>query len=615
MPVIGIPVDMLMSRLDAPLERDALVERLQHLGCDVEGYATVQRFSCARCGNIAETTETEDPPVLCDRCGADYKAWPELRGELGASDVIRMELLAVRPDMFDPGGLARVLRSYLAERGSAAKYRLGEAKLEVKVEARLAEPTSFRPEIACAVVRGMTMDEDIIRTMMKLQENLHWALGRDRKRASIGVYDLSTLSCDKPFAYRTVGPDELSFVPLGYDPAASNSALTPARILAEHPKGVGYARLLEPFSRYPLLCDGAGKVLSMPPIINSEDTRVTHETRDVFVDVTGTERRVVERTLNILVTSLVELDRAATIERVRITREGDERAACVTPDLTPQRVTVDPYVAARTIGVELSSAEVETLLGRMGHVVERGGVGEEGMLHVDVPAYRNDVMHPVDLVEDVAIAYGYHNIRPKLLETMTVGDELGRQRTMRVGRDAMCGLGYFEVMTLILSSPEQQYEALRLPVRDDCVMIDNPISVEQTIIRTSLVPGLLDTLSANTDHELPQHVFEVGNVTHVDVESETGAREQCLLAASAIGPRVDFAHIRSTCEALLREYGYALETVPLEAGDCAFFIDGRGAGVIGVRGGEKKRLGCLGEIHPEVLERFKLVQPVSIFEL
>jgi phenylalanyl-tRNA synthetase beta chain len=625
MPVVGIPVNLLLERIATRIDREDLVEHLQHLGCDVEGYATVRRFRCLRCDNVAEITESENPPVLCDRCGADFKLEPGLLEGLGTSQVIRMELLAVRPDMFDPGGLARVFRNYLGESAEPARYELAPPSFRVIVEASpgLRGEACSRPSIACAIVRGVTLTDDLIKVVMKLQENLHWAMGRDRKHASIGVYDLATVK-GPDLVYRTVAPDELRFVPLGHDPAKPGSALTPREILEQHPKGRAYARLLASFSRYPLLADAEGRVLSMPPIINSEETRVTGKTRDFLIDVTGTEDRIVTRCLNVLTTSIAELDRDASLEQVRIVQPDRE---LVTPDLRPQLVKLEAERPGRVIGVELTREDVCRHLRQMGHGVE--GETGTGPLTVAVPAYRNDIMHPIDLCEDVAIAYGYHNITPSLVPSMTVGGEQPLEGWAEIARRALTGLGYHEVITLLLTSPEQNYDALLLPRSDDCVLIENPISVEQTIVRTTLLPGLLDTLSINVSAPMPQRIFEVGNVTFLDEAAETGARERRIVAGVAIGPRVDYSEIRSVCEALLRELGFRLEVEP-DTTPC--FIPGRGARVLAVRTGgpggftppggaavkavpegERRPVGRMGELHPQVVLNHKLAQPASAF--
>ncbi len=606
MPVIGIQTDLLTSRLGVELSRDELAERLTHLGCDVEGYATLTRLTCERCGNIVEITGTQEPPVVCDRCGVDFREHPELRRELGQVEVIRMELLAVRPDMFDPGGLARVLRAYLGHEAEPPRYELAEPRLRVEVDPAMLGPACPRPAIACAVVRGIHLDDDLIKVVMKLQESLHWALGRDRKHASIGVYDLDTLSVDGPLRYMAVEPEGVEFVPLGYDPDAAGSAMTPRRILEEHPKGVAFARLLKGWERYPLLVDAKGRVLSMPPIINSEATRVHHGTTSFFIDVTGTGERIVNKALNVLVTSLAELDPRVTIERVEVAYP--ERVA-TTPDLTPQEVPLDPEATARLIGVDLTRERVVTLLGRMGHRVQDQGAGP---LTVLVPAYRNDIMHPRDLMEDVAIAYGYHNIVPTLVPTFTVSSARPVEEGSGLAREAMTGLGYQEVMTLQLTCEEVAFDALRLERRDDYVAIENPISVEETMLRVSLIPGLLHTLQVNTHRELPQRIFETGDVTFLDPDAETGAREHRRMAAALTASTAGYEDLRPVAEALLAELGWTMATVAHES---PTYLPGRAAMVLASKDGEPREVGVIGEVHPAVLENFKLRHPTVVFEL
>jgi phenylalanyl-tRNA synthetase beta chain len=597
MPVIGIPVDLLLERVKTQPGRQELVEHLQHLGCDVEGYATMRRFACGRCSNLMEITETENPPVVCDRCGTDFKASPEALSPAGEKDVVRMELLAVRPDMFDPGGLARTLRNYFKETLETPKYPSKASDYVVTVEEGLQQ----RPYIACAVVRNLKLDDDKIRVIMKLQENLHWALGRDRKRASIGVYDLDTLQ-GKQFRYTSVSPEELEFAPLGY---AAGEKWTPARVLKEHTKGMAYARLIKDHPRYPILLDENQQVMALIPIINSESTKVSKHSTNFFIDVTGLEERIVNKTLNTIVTSMLELDPGASLETVSI---ATAQGARHTPDLTPQQAILNPKTAASRIGVPLDQAGVVECLRRMGHEVS---VRPDGNLDVKVPAYRNDILHEVDLIEDVAIAFGYHNIVPTLVPTLTVGAEQPLEIASQAARAALTGLGYLEVLTLILSNEAAQYDFLGRPREDKHVVIQLPISQDQTMVRVTLLPGLLDTLSVNTDHELPQRIFEVGNISLLD-ESETGATEHRRLAAATIGSRVDFASMRASCEALLREFGYRLET---RASKDPAFLSGRGAEVWGHKGDQATLFGLLGEIHPQWLEHYGLGHPVAAFEL
>ncbi len=608
MPVVGIQTDLLLDRLGpelaGQLDPPRLVRTLERIGCDVEGMGELRRLRCERCGNLTEHPPDHADPVACDRCGVDFRERPELLAEAGSVEVIRMELLAVRPDIFDPGGLARMLRGYLL--GEAApSYPVDPPRLRVEVDPAMGTERCPRPAIACAVVRGVRLDDDLIKVLMKLQENLHWALGRDRKHASIGVYDLDRIAADGPLRYRPVEPDGLRFVPLGHDPADPAAAITPAEVLEVHPKGRAYRRLVEGWPALPLLEDARGGVLALIPIINSEHTRVRPETTSFFIDVTGTGERIVGKALNVLVTSLVELMPGARIEGVTVARAGEER---VTPDLAPQRVRLDPGDAARRIGLDLDRAALAELLRRMGHGVRDPG---EGPFEVAVPAWRNDVLHPVDLVEDAAIAYGYHNIAPRLDPTFTVGAALPVEERSVGVREAMAGLGFQEVMTLQLTSEARTFEAMRLPVGERHVLLANPISADETMLRTDLLPGLLGTLAANTHRPLPQRIFEVGDVSFLDAEAPTGAREVRHVAGALCAATAGFADLRPAVEALFAELGWGLATEP---DDRPSHLPGRGARLVAVRGEERRAVGHMGELHPEVLEAFHLRHPVVAFE-
>jgi phenylalanyl-tRNA synthetase beta chain len=594
---------MLEGRLGFPLDRQELVDHLMHLGCEVEGFAELNRFKCRRCDQVTDVTQTQDAPVECPGCGVNYREHPDDRLEVGVSQVLRMELLAVRPDIFDPGGLARLLRAYLGKQTGLAHYPLKEPGFSCKVDASTQGPECPRPAIACAAVRGLTLDDDMIKVVMKLQENLHWALGRDRKHASIGVYDLSTVAGPE-FVYRGVEPEGIRFTPLGFDLNDPASSITPAGILKDHPKGTAFAHLLDGFKKYPLLQDAKGVVLSMPPIINSEDTRVRGSTDSFFVDVTGTTRHIANKTLSVLITSLLELQPDLEVEQIRVIYPDDE---VVTPDLSVQPMELDPAETERILGFEWGPDRVCELLERMGHKTERP---DKRRIRVSVPAYRSDIMHPYDLMEDVAIAYGYHNIEPKLVPTMTVGQPHPTEERAALVRSAMVGLGYWEVMTLVLTSPEQAYHAMRLEPDPRAVQLANPISTDQTELRVSLVSGLLETLRANTHRELPQKIFEVGAVTTLNDKAETRAIEGLMVAAAYIDAKAGAADIRAACDALAAEIGCGAD-LEVRNGLLGCYLDGR-CGEIFFKG---RKVGHLGEIHPEVLENFGLTHPVAVFEL
>lgn len=644
MPVIGIPVAELNRCARREIPRDRLLRVLGEIGCDVDGYETLGRVRCARCGSIYELVGKEEAPPRCDRCDADLREAAAL-DQLPAVEVVRMELLAVRPDLFDPGGLGRALRGILEIETGPVDYapRTLLPELVVRVDPSVRRPQSLRPYIACAAIRGVTLGEDRLKIVMKMQENLHWALGRNRKHASIGVYDLDRLGLEggagagggaRPAAgpsapeaarieYTTEDPGRCAFVPLGAAGLGPEHRRTLRRILEEHPKGAAYAHLLQGFDRYPILRTTAGVVLSMPPIINSEDTKVHPGSRNLFIDVTGSGRRIVQRTLNILATSILELDPEARLQGVRLlTPDGEE----TTPDLTPQEAWLDPAAAGRLLGWPLDAQGARTLLARMRH-----GAGREegGRLQVLVPAYRNDILHERDLVEDLAIAHGYGNVPHTLVPSQTVAREQEVERRSNRAREMLAGLGFVEIMSLVLTAPAQSDLLLGQPPHPATVLLENPISVEQTQLRTSLLPGILLAFARNRSNPLPQAVFEVGDVTFVEEEAETGARDRRQLAWGLISPKASFADARALAEAVVREFGQPLRLRPAHL---PFLLEGRGAWILfpdaasggeagagaapGDAGGPAGSIwGLVGEVHPEVLERLGLQNPAVVCEL
>jgi phenylalanyl-tRNA synthetase beta chain len=651
MPVIGIPVEELTSRLGREIERGELLRILGEIGCDVEGYETLARVRCAACGFVLELVGKEEAPPRCDRCDADLRASTGALVPMPGIEVIRMDLLAVRPDIFDPGGLARALRGIFSIETGLPQYEVGPANLRLRVDDSVRRARSSRPYIVCAVLENVTLNEDRVKILMKLQENLHWALGRDRKHASIGVYDLDSLGLSggaggsareaasdgaregadgtsAVLAYGTDDPDSCAFVPLGATGLGDEHRRTLRQILEAHPKGMAYAHLLTGFDRYPILRTAQGTVLSMPPIVNSEQTKVHLGSRRLFVDVTGTIERVVHRTLNILVTSLLEMDPKAKLRAVRI--ENATGGDIVTPDLRPQEAWCGVERTRQLLGFPLTGEDIRTLLLRMRHGVgeiedcgdptgrqQADGAARETRLRVLVPAYRNDILHERDLLEDVAIAYGYANVPRTLVPTQTVGKPDPREVRSEHARDVLIGLGLIEVLNLVLTCPEQSDGLLDRADHPATVLLDNPISQEQTQLRTSLIPGILTTFARNRHNPLPQGIFEVGDVTLLDAAAETGAREVRHLALGLISPKVGFADIRALVEAVVREFGWVLRVQPCEPG---FLLEGRGGSILGdcgagKSGGEPTVAGVFGEIHPRVLERLGLQNPTVVCEL
>jgi phenylalanyl-tRNA synthetase beta chain len=502
-------------------------------------------------------------------------------GKSNEEDYVDVEFFPDRPDLYSSEGVARALQGFLEIEVGLPEYQVHPGDVTMKVDPSI---ESVRPIIGCAVVKDLEFSDPAIESLMDLQEDLHWGLGRNRQKVAIGVHDISQVV--PPFTYFAADPS-FEFVPLDFE-----ESLSMRDILKRHPKGVSYASILEGFDRYPLITDANGDVLSFPPIINGELTRVRDDTRDLFIDVTGTDP-VVYKALNIVVTALAE--RGGRIESVQVKRpEGD----LTLPDLSPAMWKVDVEDAKGLIGFDISPEELASCLARM-----RFGTQVQGQeLEVLVPAYRADIMHPWDIFEDAAKGYGYDRLVPVLPKTVTVGEPHPLEARKSDLRDIMVGLGYLETMPFTLTSEKANFERMRRPIQDqEITRVLHPISELHTMVRTSILPSLLEIFSINQHHPLPQRIFALGDVL------VRGMTRQDLSAAS-IHSGADFAEVRSVVDALTRELSLEPEIVASEDGA---FLAGRGADLL-VSG---TKVGSFGEFHPLVLRSFGLDQPAVGLEL
>ncbi len=503
-------------------------------------------------------------------------------------DEFRLEVAHNRPDLLSVEGIARALKGFLRIRTGLPTYGLRDSNLFMEADSSTRE---VRPFVVGGIVEGVRFSDEGIAQMMQIQDNLHETLGRNRRKVAIGIHDLDRVC--PPFRYTAVVPDGIKFVPLDMD-----RELTPAQILCEHPKGIEYRHLLREFARYPLIVDSRNEVLSMPPIINGQLTQVTEETRRLFIDVTGTEELAVNQVLTILMTGFAE--RKFRLRSVEV-RYPDRRFR--TPNLSPSKHRLSVGNVNKLIGLNLKPKQVSAIARCMRYGVA-GSKG--GSLILLAPPYRVDLMHEVDLIEDISIGYGYDKLAPTLPPIVTVGEKHPLEQISDRARHVLAGLGFMEAMTFTLTSPHMNFEFMR--VKGEAATISNPVSEDYTILRTWLLPCLLDVLRENRHHELPQRVYEVGDVVLLDRRAETGARNARRVAAAVIGDQANFTYIKAVAEALMRELGVSWRVKPIEH---LSFLRGRAAELL-VKG---RRLGILGEVHPEVILGFELEHPVAAFEL
>jgi phenylalanyl-tRNA synthetase beta chain len=489
-----------------------------------------------------------------------------------------VEFFPDRPDLFSPEGVARAMRGYLGIETGLPLYPVKPSGIQFTVDPQLAD---IRPVLGAAVIRGVKFDDESIQSIMSLQESLHWAVGRGRSKVAIGIHDLDTVR--PPFHY-IASPKSRSFIPLDY-----TESMTMDEILEKHPKGRDYAKIVRDFPLFPLIIDNDDNVLSFPPIINGERTRVTIDTKNILLDTTGTDKRAVGVAVNIICTAMAEA--GAKIESVRI-------GSVQTPTLAPSDRTVSVKECSRLIGVGLTAPQMAELLQKMRFGAEPAGADK---VKVQVPCYRADIMHDWDLFEDVAIAYGYDRIIAAPPATYTVGKPHPVQVNAALAREAFCGLGYLEVMPFTLTNEDVLFKNMQRQEKKGVLHVMHPISIENTVVRTELLPLLLEFLALNRHRELPQRLFTVGDVV-LDCRTHQQA------AGVSTHPDADFSEAYASADAVLHEL--SIEYTVKESADPAF-IDGRRGDI--VMGG--KTVGVFGEIHPAVLNAFELEHSVAAFEL
>ena len=515
-----------------------------------------------------------------------------VKGELEGfdGDEVKLDIKDTnRPDLWSVEGIARELRGHLGLEKGLPEIEAEPSGVSLVIDAKVEE---VRPRAIGAVVRGVSLDDSSIRQLIQLQEKIHLTYGRNRRSVAIGVYDYDRLT--PPIRYTTVAPDGISFVPLDME-----EELTPGEILEKHPKGREYGHLIKDHPEYPLMIDSAGNVLSIPPIINSSYTgKVTPETKNLFIELTGFEVGRLSPALNVLVAALH--DRGGSIKTVRV--EYPDRVI-TTPDLAPGEFTLSVDYALRTLGLELSQGEMAELLGRARYSARVKGSN----ISLLYPPYRDDILHMRDVVEDIAIAYGLNNMSPEVPRIPTIGGVLPLEEFSDVIREVMIGLGYQEVLTFSLTSKEKLFDKMRLKEHEACE-IANPVSINWSALRTWLLPSLMEFLASNRHADYPQRVFEVGDVVVPDDEAETRARNVRRLACVLIHRRAGYEEASSVLDALLSTLGVDFR---LKAGEHPSFIPGRTARVLL---GEKE-IGFIGEIHPGVLNNWGLRMPAAAFEL
>ncbi len=504
-----------------------------------------------------------------------------------SEEEITIDITPNRTDLLSTQGFVRYMKNYLGK-GKLTDYKIKKSNYEVIIDKSV---KAVRPLTVCAVVKNLRLNDQRIKDIIDIQEKLHNTIGRKRKKMAMGVYPLEKINF--PIRFIAKSPSEIKFRPLEYP-----SEITGAQILRQHPTGIEYADLLKGCELYPLFIDSNQQILSMPPIINSHETgRIEENTKEVFIECSGFNKHYLEKSLNILVTALAEM--GAEIYAVKIKDKEDS----LSPNLERQRIEFRIEDINKILGLELKEKEVDGFLRRMDIATKRDGK----KLFALVPPYRTDILHWVDIAEDVAIAYGYANFVPEIPKISTIAEEDKISIKKRVIGDILSGIGFIEASSLHLNTKEE-IKKMHYQFNEFIEVEDS--KTEYNVLRIDLLTNLMKIFSENSDSSYPQKIFEMGRVFDLEKENktETGIREKELLSIAICEEKTDFTQIKQSLDYLFKMLGKSYEIQETENNN---FIPGR-VGKILV---DKKEIGFIGELSPRCLKNWKIDFPVVAVEI
>jgi phenylalanyl-tRNA synthetase beta chain len=497
---------------------------------------------------------------------------------------IVVEVFPNRPDMLSEQGFSRAFKAFLGVETGLKTYDIKKSGYKVIVDSNV----TMRSYTACALVKNLELTDERIREIMQAQEKLAMTHGRSRRKSAYGVYPLKNITF--PIRYVAKDPSKVMFHPLGFE----------QKILADqveelHPTGKKYGHISKGWKKYPFFIDANDHVMSMLPFTNSHDTgKIELDTTEVFIECSGTDLANVQTALHIF--SSMFSDMGGHVYSLDIEYEDK---TVTTPDFTPTNMELDLAYVNKRLGLELKEDEAMKLLHKMGY----GGSGKE----VLVPAYRADILHQCDLVEDIAIAYGYENFEEEIPAVATIAQEDPFEEFKNKVAQLLIGLGLLEVSNYHLIDKETQ--TTQMGIEMDLLEILDPVSEGYNSLRSWILPCLMSTLKENRNHEYPQKLFEMGNVFKKDMTKSALADEFTRLGIVLAGPSANYTQARQIVDYLLKMLGVESDVVESALG-C--FLPGR-CGRVVLKDG--KKVAYIGEVHPQVLENFGMEMPVCAFEL
>ena len=498
-------------------------------------------------------------------------------------DLVRVEYSPNRPDYSTDFGISLGLQGLLGIKTGSIKLKIKKSKTySINVKSNVSK---IRPFVTGIVAKNGKIDDKIIKQLMAMQEDLHFGIGRKRKKSSIGIHDLDKICF--PLTYTTTDRN-YKFIALN-----SKVEQTISEILQNTEVGQDYGYVLGNSSQVPIIVDSNDDTVSFPPIINADKTTVTTKTKNLFVEVTGINKEDAEDMLSVVATILQSA--GFNLESVNISGAKNK-----TPKLEHRQMSVNPSLINDSLGLTLNNSTIISSLKKSR--IDATTSGKH--ISCKIPPYRFDIFGPMDLVEEVALGYGVEKLTPQLSSSETLGMANPISSKLKSLSLTMVGLGYLEALNSSLTSKRILFEMTNREQKNPISVLDSK-SQEHTILRDSILPGLLENLSRNIHAQYPQKLFETGTVFFKNDPID----EMTNFAAVWANQDANFSEMKSILQAVLKT-GFNLQ-IETKTATHETFEKGRTASIL-VDG---KKVGMMGEINSNTIENYKIRVPVSGFEI
>jgi len=528
----------------------------------------------------------------------------------GASEVVeyKVDIPANRYDLLCLEGLVRGLRVFLEKENSPRYKAVAPASGSPQRLVIQSSTGQVRPHCVAAVLRNIKFTKERYEHFIDLQDKLHQNICRKRALVAIGTHDLDTIQ--GPFSYEALPPSQIKFKPLGQDQEYTAEQLMELYSTESHLKA--YLPIIRDKPVYPVIYDSNRVVLSMPPIINGEHSKITLDTRNVFIECTATDLTKAKIVLDMMITMFSGYCEAPFMVEVAEVEQPDG-SVLTYPALAYRSETVSAAQIRKQVGANIPSKQMSDLLTKMCLNASLGSDGDS--ITVEIPPTRPDILHQCDIMEDVAIAYGFNNIEKTVPKTNTIAEQFPLNKLTDLLRRDVASCGFTEVLTFALCSKADVADKMGKKIEDvKAVHIANPKTAEFQIARTSLLPGVLKTLYHNKGMPLPLRLFEMGDIVRQDPTKDVGCRNERRLCAVNYNRSSEFEVIHGLLDRVMQ-----LLEVPfggddgyhLEADNDSTFFPGRCAKVV-ARG---QFIGHIGVLHPDTISNFDLNMPTAALEI